>query len=74
MDRGEKTFMSIWLAIALVSYFLGVVMQCLQLIQEIQQCDEDTNFPIVWTMTAVKILGYFLGALIWPYNLVLGKG
>ncbi len=65
--------MSIWLLIALVSYLLGVVIQWLQFREQLQELDEYTNFPIVWAAQVVSIAGYFIGALLWPYILILGN-
>lgn len=63
--------MSIWVLIAIVSYFSGIVIQWLQFQEQLQELSEYTNFPIVWLIQIIYITGYFLAALLWPYILIL---
>ncbi len=63
--------MSIWLWIALFAYLLGVALQWFGFWQEFKELEECTDFPIVWAATVVTNVGCFIGALIWPYSLIL---
>ncbi len=63
--------MSIWVLIALTSYFLGVVCQWLDEQRKYQELDEYTNFPIVWATKLVLLSGCFLEALFWPFSLLI---
>lgn len=63
--------MSIWVLIAIFSYFSGVVIQWFQFQEQLQELNEYTNFPIVWLIQIISLTGYFLAALLWPYILIL---
>ncbi len=67
----RKITMSIWLSIALISYFLGAVVQWLQFRSKFKELDEYSNFPIVWVVEVVSIFSCFIKALTWPYSLIL---
>lgn len=63
--------MSIWLLIGIIAYFLGGVIQWLQLRNKFQELDEYSNFPIVSVLKIITISGCLIEALTWPCSLIL---
>ncbi len=71
MNIQREIYMSIEISIALFSYLLGVIIQWVGCRQKLRELDEYTNFPIVWAAKIVTMIGCFMEALAWPYNLIL---
>ncbi|MEA5570539.1 hypothetical protein [Calothrix sp. UHCC 0171] len=62
---------SIWLWIGLFAYFAGVAIAWREFQARIQEWEEYSNFPIIWTAKIVMTAWYFLKSLIWFYDLLL---
>ncbi|NJL65387.1 MAG: hypothetical protein HC903_30920 [Methylacidiphilales bacterium] len=64
-------YTSIWLGIGLLAYFAGVAIAWQQFQSKIEEWEEYSNFPIIWTVKLAIAVGYFLKSLIWFYDLIL---
>ncbi len=63
-------YMSIWLWVGLLAYFAGIAIAWQEFQTKIEEWEEYSNFPIIYTAKLLITAWYFLKSLIWFYDLL----
>jgi hypothetical protein len=63
-------YMSIWLWVGILAYFAGIAIAWQEFQPKIEEWEEYSNFPIIYTVKLLITAWYFLKSLIWFYDLL----